>query len=107
MADQDMEKTEQATPKRREEAREKGQVAKSQEISSLAVLMTGTAALYYLFSIFFLFRYDNAVDKNIVADRFMYLPSLGICILVGHWVDQLFFATYTGEAPLELCPVRN
>ena len=49
MADQDMEKTEQATPKRREEAREKGQVAKSQEISSLAVLMTGTAALYYLF----------------------------------------------------------
>lgn len=48
MADQDMEKTEQATPKRRQETREKGQVAKSPEVSSLAVLMAGTAAMYYL-----------------------------------------------------------
>ncbi len=49
MADQDMEKTEQATPRRQQDVREKGQVAKSREISSLAVLLTGTAALYYLF----------------------------------------------------------
>ena len=48
MADQDMDKTEQATPKRRQESREKGQVAKSTEVSSLAVLMVGTAAMYYL-----------------------------------------------------------
>src|SRR4030066_814732 len=48
MADQDMDKTEQATPKRRQESREKGQVAKSSEVSSLAVLMAGTAALYYM-----------------------------------------------------------
>ncbi len=48
MADQDMEKTEQATPKRRQEIRDKGQVAKSPEVSSLAVLMAGTAAMYYL-----------------------------------------------------------
>jgi len=40
-----------------------------------------------------LFRYDNAVDKNIVADRFMYLPCLGICLLVGHWVEQLLKKT--------------
>src|SRR3972149_5786076 len=48
MADQDMEKTEQATPKRQAESREKGQVAKSPELSSVAVLMAGTAAMYYL-----------------------------------------------------------
>src|SRR3990170_1302085 len=48
MADQDMEKTEQATPKRQAESREKGQVAKSPEVSSVAVLMAGTAAMYYL-----------------------------------------------------------
>ena len=48
MADQDMEKTEQASPKRQEESREKGQVAKSPEVSSVAVLMAGTAAMYYL-----------------------------------------------------------
>lgn len=48
MADHDMEKTEQATPKRLQETREKGQVAKSPEVSSLAVLMAGTVAMYYL-----------------------------------------------------------
>ncbi len=40
----DEEKTEKATPKRREEAREKGQVARSQDFS-MAVLMMATAAL--------------------------------------------------------------
>ncbi|MBN1869660.1 MAG: tetratricopeptide repeat protein [Candidatus Omnitrophica bacterium] len=47
------------------------------------------AALYYFLSIFFLLRYDNAVDKNIVADRFMYLPCLGICFLLGYGMDRL------------------
>lgn len=49
MAEQDMEKTEQATPKRQQEAREKGQTAKSPEISSVAILLTGTMALYYIY----------------------------------------------------------
>jgi flagellar biosynthetic protein FlhB len=37
--DKDQEKTEQATPKKRQEARKKGQVAKSREAASVAVLM--------------------------------------------------------------------
>jgi flagellar biosynthetic protein FlhB len=41
-------RTEQATPKRREEARKKGQVPKSQEISSVMVLMAGMSALFFL-----------------------------------------------------------
>ena len=44
----DQEKTEQATPKRKEEAREKGQVAKSREIASVAIL--GACLVYFYFS---------------------------------------------------------
>jgi flagellar biosynthetic protein FlhB len=42
------EKTEKASPRRREEARKKGEVAKSREIPSVMVLMTGLLALYYM-----------------------------------------------------------
>lgn len=41
------------------------------------------AALYYFVSIFFLLRFDAKADVNFVADRFMYLPSLGLCFLIG------------------------
>ena len=41
------ERTEKATPKRREEARKKGQVAKSRELSSVAVLLTGIFTLFW------------------------------------------------------------
>jgi tetratricopeptide (TPR) repeat protein len=39
------------------------------------------AGLFYILSTFFLWRYDYAVDVTIVADRFMYLPSLGLCLV--------------------------
>ena len=42
------EKTEQATPKRREDARKKGQVVRSAELSSVAILMMGLLALWGL-----------------------------------------------------------
>jgi len=41
-------KTEKPTPRRRRKAREEGQVAKSQEINSVAVLLGGLASLYFL-----------------------------------------------------------
>lgn len=43
----DQERTEEATPKRREEAREKGQVAKSRELASVAVL--GASLIFFYF----------------------------------------------------------
>ncbi len=49
MAEQDFEKTEQATPKREQEAREKGNVARSHEIPSVAILLMGTVILYFIF----------------------------------------------------------
>ena len=39
------ERTEKATPKRRTEARRKGQVARSQEVNSTAVLLAAAGAL--------------------------------------------------------------
>jgi len=45
VAEQEQEKTEQATPKRKEDAREKGQVAKSREVSSAAILIS--ALIYF------------------------------------------------------------
>jgi flagellar biosynthetic protein FlhB len=47
MADQEsfQEKTEKATPKKIRDAREKGQVARSQELTAVAVMLTGLAAL--------------------------------------------------------------
>lgn len=41
------------------------------------------AVLFYFLSIFFLLRFDDAADINVVADRFMYLPSLGFCLWLG------------------------
>ena len=41
------------------------------------------AGLFFLGSVFFLLRYDTTVDVSFVADRFMYLPSLGFCLLLG------------------------
>ena len=41
------EKTEQATPKKRQKAREEGQVAKSIEISSVVVLLAGVVLLSF------------------------------------------------------------
>ena len=41
------ERTERATPRKREQAREKGQVARSADISSVCVLLAGVLALYF------------------------------------------------------------
>ena len=41
------EKTEQATPKKRSKAREEGQVAKSVELPSVFVLLSGVAVVFF------------------------------------------------------------
>ncbi len=46
--------------------------------------------LYFIFSIFFLLRFDYRMDLGIVADRFMYLPSLGFCFFFGNGMVFLF-----------------
>ncbi len=45
------------------------------------------AVLFYVLSTFFLYRFD-LTDINIVADRFMYLPSLGICLAAAWLIEK-------------------
>jgi len=46
--DSDLERTEEATPKRREKAREEGQVARSQELTTFTVLIAAASGLIFL-----------------------------------------------------------
>ncbi len=48
MASEDQERTEQATPKRREEARKRGQVARSAELASAGLILGGALALFFM-----------------------------------------------------------
>lgn len=57
---------------------------------------------FYVLSIFFLLRFDHAKDINIVADRFMYLPSFGFCLLIGLWVDSILRLTQTHKFLLKV-----
>lgn len=50
------------------------------------------AFFYYLLSIFFLLRFDAKADLNVVADRFMYLPMVGLCIGLGAGYDRILIS---------------
>ncbi len=66
MADESSEdKTEQATPKKREDARKKGEVAKSRELPSVAVLLSGL----FTFMIFGTYMYSQIQELMIKAFR--------------------------------------
>jgi len=64
-------------------------------LSILSIIKFRNNRLYlfswaYLFaSIFFLLRCDEIPGASIVADRFMYLPSLGFCLLMGRGYEVL------------------
>ncbi len=51
------------------------------------------AFLFYFGSIFFLLRLDNTADVHIVADRFMYLASFGICLLAADTAIKVYNRT--------------
>lgn len=78
------EKTEQATPKRREDARRKGQVARSSELSSIAILAAGLLALSalggYMFDQLGIFMVD-ALTNGI----FIELDPGSLHLSIGTW----------------------
>ena len=66
------ERTEQATPKKREQARSKGQVANSREVASAMVLMTSLGLFYFAGSRMFwsLSEFITGIYQNIDSLRF-------------------------------------
>ncbi|MCJ8270701.1 MAG: EscU/YscU/HrcU family type III secretion system export apparatus switch protein, partial [Psychrosphaera sp.] len=96
MADNDAgERTEQATPKHAKEAREKGQVARSKELTTAVLLMTASTLIYVYservgqsFSNIAL-RAFTPTRKYIFSEKQM-ISSLG----------ELFFAVAVSVAPL-------
>jgi len=75
MADQSSDKTEQPTPKRLEDARKKGNVAKSMEINSAFILLGGTLTLFFIsgymfqnFSLFMRHVFSSLMTYQIAQD---------------------------------------
>lgn len=89
MAEGDLqEKTEQATPRKRSEARKKGQVGKSREIPSVAVLLAGLSTLY----LFGAYMYNHI--KSLMQDTFSMVaaPNQGLAefLVLGNIVIERF-----------------
>ncbi|MGB9712227.1 MAG: flagellar biosynthesis protein FlhB [Dissulfurimicrobium sp.] len=79
------ERTEKATPKRREEARKKGQTARSRELSSVAVLLSGILTFLWAGGLFYqqsavMLRYylGNAANIRITTGNIETIAANGI-----------------------------
>ncbi len=70
MADQSSDKTEQPTPKRLEDARKKGNVAKSMEINSAFILLGGTLTLLFISG--FMFQNFSTFMKHVFSSLMTY-----------------------------------
>lgn len=84
------ERTEKATPKRREEARKKGRVARSREIPSAMVLLAGLSALY--FGGAFMFHHLRSFMSQSLSRIGTYVLDGGSVQALGHeFVGSLLF----------------
>ncbi len=82
------ERTEQATPKRREDARRKGQVAKSREIPSVFVLMGG-ASILFLFGSYLFQRLSDLMVRSFRQADVRSFSVQNIQILNGELIQSL------------------
>ena len=89
MAEQDLDRSEQATPKRREEARRKGQVALSRDISSVAVLM-GFIGVFIFFGAKMVNDLLNTMGHIFKGSASMAMNSEGVYHLFLSTTSELF-----------------
>ena len=82
------EKTETATPKRREEARKKGQVAKSIEINTAIILFISFIFIYF-YGGYFLNKYTFGVKKISKKNWKVIKDNLSFIILSSFWLFAL------------------
>ncbi|WP_026972662.1 flagellar biosynthesis protein FlhB [Aliagarivorans marinus] len=90
MADTDQERTEEATPKREQEAREKGQIARSKELGTAAVLIFATLSLMMFGEnlargMLNVFKLQFRLEREQIFDPELMMASLGdiLQILIG------------------------
>ncbi|WP_090284363.1 flagellar biosynthesis protein FlhB [Nitrosomonas mobilis] len=79
--DSDLEKTEPASPKRLEKAREEGQVARSQELTTFTVLMAAAGSLWFIGSTIMhklvaMLRNGLQLERELAHDQALLLPRL-------------------------------
>ena len=84
MAEQDssQEKTQEATPRKLQKAREDGQIPRSRELTTTAVLLAGTVGLYMfggviIDSLVGVFRFNFALEREAVFDPELMFQHLG------------------------------
>ncbi|RMG56585.1 MAG: flagellar type III secretion system protein FlhB [Gammaproteobacteria bacterium] len=91
--EQAQERTEEPTPKRLREAREKGQVARSRELNTTLVLLTGAFALFFS-GPFMLSRLEALVAGSFEIDRQAIFDTQGLpAVLMSALGDALLLIT--------------
>jgi len=101
MAESDaQERTEQATPKRLEEARRKGQIPRSRDLSTAAVTLVGGAAMYLLGGTITgqmaeMMRRGLALSRDEATDSTFMLPALSHAAADGLWLSMPLLGAIT------------
>ena len=90
MADESFqERSEQATPKRREEARQKGQVAHSTELNSVVIILAGLMAIHFVGET--LFRDLSRFTVETLSQSYRIdLSSTSLPFYLRHWAELSF-----------------
>jgi len=88
-------RTEQATPKRREEARQKGHVARSPELNSALVLLAGSVVLYFV---------AGAMMRQVLLTSKSIFQNLARTTVTVSAI-QGYFASILGTVAVSLAPV--
>lgn len=94
------EKTEQATPRRREEARRKGQVFKSTDLNSAVIMMAGVLVLYitlpYMVSALKAFTEIYLIESSLqdFTPGFIYAMLAEVLLLLARLLLPVFAATF-------------
>jgi len=93
MAEENQERTEEATPKRRSESKDKGQVAKSRDLSSVAIL--GAAIIYFYFNASdMLKKIMTMLSKNLHRASATNLSPDDVTALCAELTIQFFYILY-------------
>ncbi len=106
MAESDgQERTEQATPKRQREAREKGQIARSRELNTAAALLASAALFLAMGDSLFqgmgeLLRRNFTIPREAIFDDGALVPTLAGTLYDGLWLMMPFFLLMVAVAVL-------